>query len=147
MKRLALAISACVLSASTAWSQQPQAAKTDHKTPSVTSMSQVPMNQMTPTPDMWFYDQAARQYADPTVAVRKKAEFDMKQRQHRIASSAWFGISNSRPNAGVTPFMTGLYAPTWGSNTRQPQLWSGQSTNTTVIIPTGRTSTSLYGLW
>lgn len=146
MKRLVLAIAVCVSAASAAWSQQPGGAKPALKAPPASSMSQVPMSQMTPTPDMWFYDQAARQYANPSTGVRKKAEFDMKQRQHRLASCAWFGVSNARPNAHITPLM-GSYGPTWVSNPRYPLLWSSQTTSTTVIAPASRTGTAQYGLW
>ena len=37
------------------------------------------------TPEMWFYDQALRQYKDPKTAVRAKADFRDEQRQRRLA--------------------------------------------------------------
>ncbi len=55
------------------------------------------------TPEMWFYDQAARQYRDPKMAVRAKAEFRNDQRMRRIESMKWFGMSNSRPHANTDP--------------------------------------------
>ena len=36
------------------------------------------------TPEMWFYDQAMRQYKDPKAAVRAKADFRDEQRQRRL---------------------------------------------------------------
>jgi hypothetical protein len=80
---------------------------------------------LAPTPEMWFYDQAMRQYQDPHLQVRQKAEFEMAQRQRRLAAQRWFGISNSRPSAETTP-MTGTYAPSWVSNTQNPMQWAGQ---------------------
>lgn len=49
------------------------------------------------TPEMWFYEQAMRQYKDPKAAVRAKADFRDEQRQRRLESMKWFGLSNSRP--------------------------------------------------
>ena len=46
---------------------------------------------------MWFYDQAMRQYKDPKMAVRAKAEFRAQERMRRLESMKWFGFSNSRP--------------------------------------------------
>jgi len=77
------------------------------------------------TPEMWFYDQAMRQYADPKMAVRAKAELRESQRQHRIESRKWFGLSNSRPTVGSDPFH-GDYAPHWVSNSGYyPLRWNG----------------------
>ena len=49
------------------------------------------------TPEMWFYDQAMRQYKDPKMAVRAKAEFRASNGMRRLESMKWFGFSNSRP--------------------------------------------------
>ncbi len=77
------------------------------------------------TPEMWFYDQAARQYRDPKMAVRAKAEFRNDQRMRRIESMKWFGMSNSRPQANTDPYH-GDYSPRWVSNPGYyPWRWNG----------------------
>ena len=67
--------------------------------------------------EMWFYDQAARQYRDPKLAVRAKAEFRTEQRLRRIESMKWFGMSNARPQANSDPYH-GDYSPRWVSKSR-----------------------------
>ena len=62
------------------------------------------------TPEMWFYDQAMRQYKDPKMAVRAKAEYCTQQRMRRLESMKWFGFSNSRPTASSDPYH-GDYSP------------------------------------
>ena len=79
------------------------------------------------TPEMWFYDQQLRQYQDPKMAVRQKAEFHAQQRLHRIESMKWFGFSNSRPAACSDP-VHGDYSPHWTSNSSYfPSRWNGVS--------------------
>jgi hypothetical protein len=78
------------------------------------------------TPEMWFYDQAMRQYKDPKVAVRAKAELRAQQRQQRLESMKWFGFSNSRPRASSDP-IHGDYSPGWVSTPGFfPSRWSGE---------------------
>jgi hypothetical protein len=120
MQRLCLVASLAVLFSFEARGDQPAAKRT---TPDHT----ISLGQLTPTPEMWFYDQQMRQYADPHVAVRQKAEFDQFQRQRRLAAQQWFGVSNSRPMASVTP-LQGTYSPTWVGNTTNPMHWAGQGT-------------------
>jgi hypothetical protein len=77
------------------------------------------------TPEMWFYDQSMRQYKDPKMAVRAKAEFRSEQRQRRLETMRWFGFSNSRPRASSDPFH-GDYSPGWVSNPGYyPSRWNG----------------------
>jgi hypothetical protein len=77
------------------------------------------------TPEMWFYDQALRQYKDPKMAVRASAEFRAEQRMRRLASMRWFGFSNSRPSASSDPYH-GDYSPKWTSNPGYyPSRWNG----------------------
>ncbi|HEY5314678.1 MAG TPA: hypothetical protein VIK18_19245 [Pirellulales bacterium] len=122
MKRLCLVASLAVLISLEARGEQPATKRTapEHSI----SLGQA---QLTPTPDMWYYEQAMRQHADPRVAVRQKAEFDQAQRQRRLASQQWFGMSNSRPMASVTP-LQGTYSPTWVGNSTNPMYWAGQGT-------------------
>jgi len=79
------------------------------------------------TPEMWFYDQAMRRYMDPKMMVYAKANLRAQQRQSRIASMKWFGLSNSRPRASSDPFHND-YSPGWFSNPGfYPYRWSGVS--------------------
>ncbi|NUQ63097.1 MAG: hypothetical protein HUU20_11525 [Pirellulales bacterium] len=95
--------------------------------------------EMTPTPEMWFYEQQMRMYQDPLMAVRQKAETRATQRQHRVASRKWFGFSNLRPTAGSDP-IHGDYSPHWASNnTYHPSRWNGYGPATIVVTPRTRT--------
>lgn len=77
------------------------------------------------TPEMWFYDQALRQYKDPQMAVRAQADLRAQQRQRRLESLKWFGLSNSRPRASSDPFHND-YSPGWVANpSYYPARWSG----------------------
>jgi hypothetical protein len=77
------------------------------------------------TPEMWFYDQALRQYKDPKAAVRAKAEFRDEERQRRLESMKWFGFSNSRPRASSDPFHND-YSPGWvACPSYYPGRWNG----------------------
>ena len=105
MKRLCLVASLALLFSIEARGDEPM---TKHEAPDHI----ISMGQVTPTPEMWFYEQSLKQHADPRVAVRQKAEFDQSQRQRRLAAQQWFGVSNSRPIAGITPFQ-GTYSQTW----------------------------------
>lgn len=81
---------------------------------------------LTPTPEMWFYQQQMQMYLDPKMAVRRAAEFRAEQRAHRLAAMKWFGLSNSRPRASVDPIHWD-YSPGWTSNNpAYPYRWSGQ---------------------
>lgn len=78
---------------------------------------------VTPTTEMWFYEQERSRYDDPQQAVRRRAELRAAQRASRLAAMEWYGMSNSRPSANATP-VTGSYAPTWTSpNTYDPNQW------------------------
>lgn len=61
-------------------------------------------SQVMATPEMWFYQQEMQRYDDPAQAVRRNAEFRAAQRQARIAASAWYGVSRSRPTVNASPF-------------------------------------------
>jgi len=87
-----------------------------------------------PTPEMWFYIQEMRRYDDPREAVRRKAEFKSAQRQRRLASQKWFGMSTARPIASPTPF-TSTYSPYWASNSWDPFSWRGVGHSPIVVRP------------
>ena len=81
--------------------------------------------ELTPTPEMWFYEQYQQQYQDPRQAVRQKAEFRAAQRMRRIAAMKWFGLSNQRPQASSDPWH-GDWSPAWRSNNATyPFRWDG----------------------
>lgn len=87
----------------------------------------VSSSQLTPTPEMWLYEQQLREYLDPAMAVRRKAEQRSAQRRHRIAAMKWFGMSNERPVVSPDPF-NGEYSPSWvGNHSLYPYRWSGES--------------------
>jgi len=91
--------------------------------------------EVTPTPEMWFYEQHLRQYQDPAVAVREKAEFRAVQRQRRLASQKWFGLSNLRPKASVDP-VDSDFAPGWASNNGYyPYRWTAYGRPWVVVRP------------
>ena len=121
MKRQALFAALVLLAvAATARAEKPI-------TNTMTSSTVVSSGELRPTPDMWFYDQAMRQYKDPQMVVRAKADFRAEQRQRRIESMKWYGMSNSRPRANSDPFHSD-YSPTWVSSPGfYPSRWNGVS--------------------
>jgi hypothetical protein len=77
------------------------------------------------TPEMWFYDQQMRRFQDPKMAVHEQAAYHAMQRQHRIESMRWFGLSNSRPQVSTDPFHAD-YSPRWTANSVYfPGRWNG----------------------
>jgi hypothetical protein len=117
MKRLAVALALSFLLAAVARAEKPAAAGL--------RLDSVPSGELTITPEMWFYEQALRQYKDPKMAVRAQAELRTEMRQRRLESMRWFGFSNSRPRASSDPFH-GDYSPRWTANPGYyPSRWSG----------------------
>jgi hypothetical protein len=119
MKRLLIALALpLLLTAGTARADRPMSA-------GLGIDSAVSMSELRVTPEMWFYDQAMRQYKDPKMAVRANAEYRFAERQRRIASMKWFGFSNSRPQVCSDPFHND-YSPHWVANPGyHPSRWSG----------------------
>src|SRR3972149_2379307 len=104
--------------------------------------STIAVGEVTPTPEMWFYEQYSQQYQDPKLAVRKKAEERSAQRRGRIAAREWFGFSNVRPRAG-TDVVHGDYSPGWyGRNSNYPFRWNGYGAGRVGVR--GVFATSLY---
>jgi len=131
-----------------AWAQKP-AAKTEPPAPAVSAAVEkpsakpqtvtpavspgeikAPITSISPgelkaTPEMWFYQQAMRQYQDPNMAVRRVAEVRAAERARRTESRRWFGLSNQRPLASPDP-VNGDYSPGWVSNYQYyPFRWAG----------------------
>jgi hypothetical protein len=84
------------------------------------------------TPEMWLYMQEMRRYDDPLNAVRAHAADRAAQRRARLAAQAWFGFSNTRPQASPMPF-TDMYSPTWVSNSWNPYGWIGSGHAWTTV--------------
>jgi hypothetical protein len=95
--------------------QQPAA--TTHFTPATLSAPAT-------TPELWVYSQEQRRHDDPAQAVRRKAEFQAEQRMARLAALKWYGYSNARPEAGMTPIM-GTYSAGWAGNGWNRYEWFG----------------------
>jgi len=111
----------------------PCAAENNRDTKSTISISP---GELTPTPDMWFYEQYQKQYLDSKTAVRQKAEFRAAERQRRISALRWYGFSNSRPTSGVD-LVHGDQAPHWtANNVNLPHRWNGSTTTTVIVRPT-----------
>jgi hypothetical protein len=94
---------------------------------SVSAESGISFGDLKVTPEMWFYEQAMRQYKDPKMMVRARAAYSSEQRMHRIESMRWFGFSNGRPQASLDPYH-GDYSPRWVSTpSYYPSRWSGMA--------------------
>ncbi len=95
----------------------------------------ISVGEVTPTPEMWFYQQYQQQYQDPKTAVRAKAEERSTQRRARLAAMRWFGFSNSRPRAGTDPVHSD-YSPAWTSRSANyPFRWGGYGVASVVVRP------------
>lgn len=85
------------------------------------------------TPELWVYSQEQLRHDDPAQAVRRKAEFQASQRMSRLASLKWYGYSNSRPEAGMTPIM-GTYSAGWIGNAGNRYDWGAFGYPATVWL-------------
>jgi hypothetical protein len=103
---------------------------------------------LSPTPEMWFYEQMRQDANNPELIVRRRAEQAAADRKARIASRAWYGVSLSRPRANVTPF-TYHYSPTWTSNPYHPFSWTAPRVAAPVVIEARRpyVGVSGFGAW
>lgn len=94
----------------------------DDSTPRPASPSDTSVGTLAPTPEMWFYEQERTRHDDVKLSIRRRAEQRGQERQARLASQKWYGISNSRPTVSPTPWFNG-YSDHWGSNTYDPMRW------------------------
>jgi hypothetical protein len=92
---------------------------------------------VTPTTEMWFYEQERKRHDDPKLAVRRRAEQRGQERHERLASLQWYGLSNSRPTVSPTPWYGG-YSTYWGSNTYDPLRWRPVQPSFVIARPAGR---------
>jgi hypothetical protein len=114
MKRLSIAVSAVfILAAAPALAQTPLAQPTPAQR--LGPDTAISPGELTPTPEMWFYEQNRRDYLDPQLAVRRNAEYRAARRLERMAAMDWFGFSNQRPQVNPDPFNAD-WSPTWTSN-------------------------------
>jgi hypothetical protein len=153
MKRLSIILSATIaLTAGGAWAQKPEGTTAkpgpEASRPEVKSAKGAPgggylalsPGEVQATPEMWFYEQAMREYLDPALAVRREAEARAQERHRRIESMRWFGMSNARPRAAVDP-IHGDYSPYWTSNnTFYPYRWVGAGVPWIVVRPNAGTA-------
>ncbi len=121
-------LSSTVLAVTAAWPCQAQEPRVRPHVPSAQDTQGV----LTPTPEMWFYEQERLRHDDPKMAIRLRAEVRAQQRQDRLASLYWFGMSNSRPSVSCAPF-TGSYSAYWASNSFDPLRWR-QTTYPLVVM-------------
>lgn len=90
--------------------------------------------EVTATPEMWFYQERMNRRDNPKEAVRRKAEFRAAQREARLASRRWFGISLSRPTTS-TAIMNGEAAATWtGTDPWYPYRWVGSASSPVIVV-------------
>jgi hypothetical protein len=88
-----------------------------------TSGTAIAAGELTPTPDMWFYQQYQQQYQNPKEMVHRNADFKAAERLRRLNSQKWFGASNQRPKVTSDPY-NGDYTASWvSSNPFYPNRW------------------------
>ena len=92
---------------------------------------------ISPTPEMWFYQQEMDRYDNPQQVVRLNAMARAEERRSRLAALKWYGFSNSRPQAHPFPW-AGNYSPAWVGNHRYPYQWAGPANSVIGIHVGGR---------
>src|SRR5262245_14436272 len=80
----------------------------------------------------WYRHQETSYQSDVRAIIQQKAQVRSAQRTARIASLNWYGMSNSRPTAAPTPFMT-LYSPVWQQPGGRPFAWNSTFWPTSVV--------------
>ena len=88
--------------------------------------------ELTPTPEMWFYQQYQQQYQNPREMVHRNADFKAAERMRRLNTQKWFGMSNQRPKVTNDPYNSD-YTAMWASpNMLYPNRW--QSFGVPVVL-------------
>ena len=72
----------------------------------------------------WYREQTTK--PDSLAIIQQKAQIRAEQRNSRMASMQWYGMSNARPQAASTPF-TGRYSPAWEMPGGRPYAWYPQA--------------------
>src|SRR5829696_9181248 len=70
----------------------------------------------------WNREQKSTQKQDARAIVQQKAQARAEQRNDRMATSSWYGMSNSRPSGSSTPF-TSRYGSSWEMPGGRPYSW------------------------
>ncbi len=100
----------------------------------VTESIGIAPGQITPTPEMWFYQQYMQQQQDPKFLIQQRAAFMSEQRRLRMASRAWYGISLARPWTTADLMYSDL-APRWTSGAMNyPNRWVARVPSTVVVV-------------
>jgi hypothetical protein len=71
--------------------------------------------------------------AKPQTIQQMNAQTRGQQRQLRLASMQWYGMSNSRPTVSPTPFSS-IYSPVWQMPGGRPFAWYSYNRPTTYLI-------------
>jgi hypothetical protein len=80
--------------------------------------------------DSLYYQQQYR--PNPRAIVHQKAQARAQQRQARMASLGWYGVSGSRPATASTPF-TSNYNPVLQTQVGWPLGWHSRVWPTYVV--------------
>jgi hypothetical protein len=83
-------------------------------------------------PEDSLYYQPPAYHPDTRALIHQKAQARAYQRQSRLASLSWYGMSNARPTAALTPFTT-LYSPVWQMPGGRPFAWHTYGWPTYVV--------------
>jgi hypothetical protein len=78
------------------------------------------------TPEMRAYLDELQRNDDPKQNAKRAAMEKAEQRRMRLASQAWYGVSNLRPVANPFP-ITSSYSPHWAGGYND-FIWYGSST-------------------
>lgn len=70
----------------------------------------------------WSREQKSNTKQEARAIVQQKAQARAEQRNDRMATSSWYGISNSRPSGSSTPF-TSRYGSSWEMPGGRPYSW------------------------
>jgi len=84
------------------------------------------ISETTPPQEPSWYREQANTKSDSLQLIQQRAQVRAEQRNSRMASMQWYGMSNSRPQANATPF-TGRYSPVWEMPGGRPYAWYPQA--------------------
>ena len=127
---LALALGLTVL-ATTAHAEPPQPSVRALKKASRESSIPISLGQLTPTPEMWFYDQAMRRRSDPHVLVQERAGYDAGNVNAGWPPSAGSAFPTVR--LGQRHSVVGRLLAHLGLELRQPGSMESVEGNTTTV--------------
>jgi hypothetical protein len=82
--------------------------------------------------DQTWYQAPTNYQPDTRAIIHQKAQTRAAQRDARMASLQWYGMSNARPTAAPTPF-TSLYSPVWQQPGGRPFAWNTSNWPTSVV--------------